>query len=132
MIWPNFMNVPPRSWKLRRSGRASWAAGQHALADVQQLAQRGRGEVEPDHLGDGAAAPEQLAPGGVGQPARVDPRHVLGEGTPHRCPALTRRGVRRAVGHGVRVGARPGPAQPGAPQPLCQPKPFSSEARPAL
>ena len=27
MIWPNFMNVPPRSWKLLRSGRASCAAG---------------------------------------------------------------------------------------------------------
>ena len=27
MIWPNFMKVPPRSWKLLRSGRASWAAG---------------------------------------------------------------------------------------------------------
>ncbi len=27
MIWPNFMKVPPRSWKLLRSGRASCAAG---------------------------------------------------------------------------------------------------------
>ena len=27
MIWPNFMKVPPRSWKLLRRGRASCAAG---------------------------------------------------------------------------------------------------------
>ncbi len=27
MIWPNFMKVPPRSWKLLRNGRASCAAG---------------------------------------------------------------------------------------------------------
>ena len=27
MIWPNFMKVPPRSWKLLRSGRASCAGG---------------------------------------------------------------------------------------------------------
>ena len=27
MICPNFMKVPPRSWKLLRNGRASWAAG---------------------------------------------------------------------------------------------------------
>jgi len=27
MIWPNFMKVPPRSWKLLRSGRANCAAG---------------------------------------------------------------------------------------------------------
>ena len=54
MIWPNFMNVPPRSWKLLRSGRASCAAGQGTLADGAQLAHGRRGEVGPDHLGDGA------------------------------------------------------------------------------
>ncbi len=101
MIWPNFMKVPPRSWKLLRSGRASCAAGSGAVADGAQLAQRRGREVDAHDLGDGAAAAHQLAAGGLGQAARVDPWDVLGQRARRRrapapAGALSARCVRRA------------------------------------
>ena len=60
---------------------------QRALADGAQLAEGGRGEVDRHHLGDGPAAPQQLAVRRVGQAPRVDARHVLGQRARHRAPA---------------------------------------------
>ena len=88
---------------------------QRALADGAAAGGSAVGrEVDRHHLGDGPAAPQQLAARRVRQPPRVDPRHVLGQRARHRGPTLclhpvcrANRCVRRAWGHGVRVGEAP-------------------------
>ena len=81
--------------------------GQRAVADVAQLAEHGRGEVHAHHRGDGAPTAHELAPGRLGQAARVDPGYVLAERL-HRlgrrqCAGRLHR-ARRCVCHRLRVG----------------------------
>ena len=109
------------------------------MADGAELAEGGRGEVDRHDLGDGPAAPQQLAVRRVGQPARVDARHVLGQRARRRGRGSGRlhlacranRCVRRALGHGVRVGEVP-PRSPIDLQRASYEKEFSNAARAPL
>ena len=78
MICPNFMNVPPRSWKLLRSGRASWAAGSGPWRMCRAGGARSERSARPPPW-RWCAPVHQLAPRRLGQAPRVDPGDVLGE-----------------------------------------------------
>ena len=90
MIWPNFMKVPPRSWKLRRSGRASCAAGSTPWRIWRSWRTAVGAKWTPITLAMVRPRRSSSRRRGVRAAARVDPRHVLGQGTPRRHLVVSR------------------------------------------